>query len=499
MRIRTLTIKGSIISMVGVVFGFVNTTILQPLVLNVAQIGLLRVVLSYSTLLSTIFSLGYNQVAAHVFPKMFKKDNKQGGFVAISAFIFLVGFFLSLITFLILKNEMASASEINMDWYVWSIIPIVFFMLVYNILDGYQVQLKKPLVGLFLKEVGFRLMVSFLFGLMLLGIFNFNQIFWLYSVALISPGLILFFIVLKNGELSFKMPTKATWQMVKPVVFSTMLYGALNNSTYILLREIDIVMLKQLAGLEETGIYSTLFYFGLMVSIPARSLKRASWSHLSFAWENNDLKEIGDIYQKSSLNQLIVGCFVFLMIWLNIDYIFDLMPRGDEFKVGKNVVLFIGLYNVLNMGMGVSSEIILTSKYYKLNFLMSIGLVLLIGSFNLWLIPEYGAVGAAIGTFMAFVIYNLVRYFFLWITFGLQPFKWMNALILIVVVAIYFLGSYWKTLLEIDNTILAATINSVGITFLFGLFVLTVKPSDDIADRLHVYSAKLLGLFKSKD
>lgn len=484
--------------MIGVVFGFLNTTILQPLVLSVAQIGLLRVVLSYSTLLSTIFSLGYNQVAAHVFPKMFGKDKKHGGFIAISAFIFIIGFALSLITFFILKDEMASASEINMEWYVWSIVPIVFFMLAYNVLDGYQVQLKKPLKGLFLKEVGFRLMVSFLFGLMLLGAFNFNQLFWLYSLALISPGLILFFIVLKNGELSFKLPTKDTWKLVKPVVFSTMFYGALNNSTYILLREIDVVMLKQLAGLEETGIYSTLFYFGLMVSIPSRSLKRASWSHLSFAWEKNDLKEIGDIYQKSSLNQLIIGGFVFLMIWLNIDYIFDLMPRGDEFRVGKDVVLFIGLYNVLNMGVGVSSEIILTSKYYKLNFLMSIGLVLLIGSFNFWLIPEYGAVGAAIGTFMAFVIYNLVRYIFLWVTFGLQPFKWMNAIILLVVFVIYIIGSYWKAFIVFDNTIMSLIINSVGVTLLFTLFVIVVKPSDDIADRLHVYSSKLLKFFKSK-
>lgn len=479
--------------MIGVVFGFVNTTILQPLVLNIAQIGLLRVILSYSTLLSTIFSLGYNQVAAHVFPKMHDPDSKHRGFLFISFSIMLLGFLLSLGVFYVLKTEIVQGSEINLETYVFAIVPIVFFMLLYNFLDGYQVQLKKPLQGTFLKEIIFRVFVSLIFLSILFNWLDFENAFWLYSVALMSPGILLLFFVFFQAELDLKLPTSDTWKAVRPIVIPTMLYGALNNSTYILLRELDIVMLKELGGLSETGIYSTLFYFGLLVSIPSRSLRRASWSSLAFAWEKNDLDQIQDIYRKSCLNQLILGGLLFLGVWLNVDFILGLMPNGAKFEEGKLVVLFIGLLNLVNMGIGVNSEIILTSKYYKLNFIMSLSLVFLIFVLNLYFIPKMGAVGAGIGTFLAFCIYNLVRIFFLKAKFRFQPFSWRTLLVIGIIGFVYFASSLYLQFAKplIESTFINLIINSIIISSVYIGLVRILKPSKELNDRANFWLEKM--------
>ena len=45
-----------------------------------------------------------------------------------------------------------------------------------------------------------------------------------------------------------------------------------------------------------TGIYYTLFYYGIFVSIPARPLKRISTAVLAEAWKNNDILKKKNLY-----------------------------------------------------------------------------------------------------------------------------------------------------------------------------------------------------------
>ncbi|HRG60054.1 MAG TPA: polysaccharide biosynthesis protein, partial [Bacteroidia bacterium] len=55
-------IQNTIISYIGIIIGFVNVLILQPIMLSADEIGLTRILFSIATLFATIFPLGLNGV-----------------------------------------------------------------------------------------------------------------------------------------------------------------------------------------------------------------------------------------------------------------------------------------------------------------------------------------------------------------------------------------------------------------------------------------------------
>jgi O-antigen/teichoic acid export membrane protein len=106
----------------------------------------------------------------------------------------------------------------------------------------------------------------------------------------------------------------------------------------------------------------------------------------------------------------------------NIDSIFALMPKGEIYQAGKWVVIIVGAGKLVDMLFGPSSEIIIYSKYYSFNILLIILLSAVIITSNNLLIPRFGIEGAAMGTAITMIIFNSVKFVFIWARMGLQPF-----------------------------------------------------------------------------
>src|SRR5204862_4625472 len=107
----------------------------------------------------------------------------------------------------------------------------------------------------------------------------------------------------------------------------------------------------------------------------------------------------------------------------NLDSLFQLMPKGDTYEAGKWVVIIVGAGKLVDMIFGPSSEIIVYSKYYWFNIILIIVLAVVIVTANNLLIPAYGIEGAALGTALTLIIFNLVKFVFIWIKIKLQPFS----------------------------------------------------------------------------
>ena len=78
------------------------------------------------------------------------------------------------------------------------------------------------------------------------------------------------------------------------------------------------------------------------------------------------MRHIETIYKKSALNLFIIGSFLLLGIWANIDSIFSLLPKSDIYAQGKWVVLLIGLGRVADMMTGLNTEILVNSKTFAM-------------------------------------------------------------------------------------------------------------------------------------
>jgi O-antigen/teichoic acid export membrane protein len=202
---------------------------------------------------------------------------------------------------------------------------------------------------------------------------------------------------------------------------------------------------------------------------------------LAESWRNNDLEHIAEIYTKSALNLLIVGLFLFLGIWCNIDSIFQLIPNSAIYQQGKFVVLMVGLYSLFDMATGLNSEILKNSPLYKydLGFYIIRFIILLIT--NLILIPIYSYNGAALAMLVSIIVYNLVKFVFIKQKLNFQPFNLSTLKITLLGLFTYgstlllpvFTGSFMMLLMNI-------LIKSLGICIIFGGGVLLLNVSEDL-------------------
>ncbi|MCY7350055.1 MAG: polysaccharide biosynthesis C-terminal domain-containing protein [Cytophagaceae bacterium] len=205
------------------------------------------------------------------------------------------------------------------------------------------------------------------------------------------------------------------------------------------------------------------------------------------------------MHQKAALNQMLIGIFLFLGLWCNIDDLFGLMAKGDVYRAGKYVVLFLSLSKLIDMSAGLSSEIMAFSNYYRLATAFVLLLAMLTFASNIWLIPIYGITGAAAATAVTILIYSGLRGAFVWWKFHLLPFTRRTLLGLGIGVATYFvviwipaLGTgYWGTLLTI-------AVRSALITTLFGGLVLLTNVSPDINATLRALWKRAWNLVPSR-
>ena len=176
-------------------------------------------------------------------------------------------------------------------------------------------------------------------------------------------------------------------------------------------------------------MYSIAFYFGTLVVIPSRTLLRISGTLIADAFKRGDLETITIISEKVVSISLLLLLFLFGGIWININNILKIL--GPDYADGKWVIFFIGLGYLIDMATGTNGHIISYSRYYRMALWLLLILVGIVVVLMLLLIPTWGIVGAAAAIALAFLIYNFMKFLFVKIKFGMQPFTFKFLLVLL--------------------------------------------------------------------
>jgi hypothetical protein len=53
--------------------------------------------------------------------------------------------------------------------------------------------------------------------------------------------------------------------------------------------------------------------------------------------KDKDIKNTNVLCKKVSLHQLLIACFIFALIWINIDFVFAIIPNGDIYAKGSGL------------------------------------------------------------------------------------------------------------------------------------------------------------------
>jgi O-antigen/teichoic acid export membrane protein len=251
------------------------------------------------------------------------------------------------------------------------------------------------------------------------------------------------------------------------------------------LQRIDGILVNAVYNESLTGIYTTTFYFGTLVLIPGRVVNRISHTLISDALSVRDLGKVDDIYRKTSLVQWLLGLALLAGLWVHLDNIFRLLP--EEFAAGRWVIIWIGLGNLVRMSGGAVDGIIAYSKYYRINTLLVVLLLVLTVAFVWLLLGPYGISGAAFGTFGAVMVFHLARTLFVWKVFHIQPFGLQHFYALLLAIVAVFLTSWLPFTV---NLLLDLLLRSLLFVLIFGVPVYLLKLSPALNQYLEKFLPK---------
>jgi O-antigen/teichoic acid export membrane protein len=126
------------------------------------------------------------------------------------------------------------------------------------------------------------------------------------------------------------------------------------------------------------------------------------------------------------------------LIGFNLPLIMSFIPKGEIYQQGTWVVLIIGLGKVIEVIGLLAYPIISNSNYYTYGFISSVVNIFIAILFNYLLIPIYGINGAAIATFLTFVVSMVIQIGVVYIKVGIQPFTGEH--LKTILVALFSLG-----------------------------------------------------------
>jgi O-antigen/teichoic acid export membrane protein len=256
-----------------------------------------------------------------------------------------------------------------------------------------------------------------------------------------------------------------------------MLYMIIAGSGSSIANKIDIGMITSKISLSGTGIYTIAFFIAAFIEVPTRSIFQITTPFAIDAIKNNEHAKLDSLYKRVALNQFVIAGFLFLLIWINVDNLYKIMPHGDLYSNGKYVIFFIGLSKVFDAATGINASILNYSKYYYYTLYFIFVLAALAFFNNLVFIKMYGITGAAIATAISIFLYNIILVIFVKLKLKTQPVTFKTLIALIVFFVIFYINTIIP---HFQNVIIDASIRSVIITGLFSFLVLKLKISSDI-------------------
>jgi len=418
----------------GILIGAFNILWLYPKFLSPEEIGLTRVIIDVALILAALAQFGIPNIADKFFAHYKDEQRKHKGFLLLLLVFPLLGLIIVSIIFLFLKpfwiDAYSKHSPLLIDYFYY-IIPLAFFIMYENVLEAYSRVHYRIVVPTMIREIFLRLIMTAGVILFFYDFITLKQLILVITLSyFIAVVLLVFYIRVLNKLYIFSENPFRDRDKVKEIIF----YGGfifLGGAWGLIAAKIDMLMLSSFKDLAITGIYSIAFFIGTVIEIPRRSISQITTPFISQAWKDNDMSMIKSIYVKTSINLLVAGILLFLLVWCNITYIFEIMPNGEEYKIGKYVVLLIGIAKLIDMSTGVNSEIILTSSYYRFNFLVIILNSIFLVTVNYLLIPVYGMMGAALCIVITLLMANIIRSLFIYIKFKIQPFGLQNLWVVI--------------------------------------------------------------------
>ncbi|HNL06229.1 MAG TPA: polysaccharide biosynthesis C-terminal domain-containing protein [Chitinophagales bacterium] len=486
-NIKQQSLYYAVISYVGVILGALSTLIIQPRLLSPEIIGLLGTISDAAFLLVPLVKFGADAILVRYYFVFADVPN------AISTlFYWVVKRLLWSIAIFIPVYLLASPyieilfreKSILFVKYIYWVIPLTIALVFYSVIEAYT-QIKKYTTALvFVREIALRLGIVSLILLFYYQLIALNFLV-AYYVILHIVLLVLLLVFLKSKNiLSINIAAIDTNKMPDILKYSILI--TVGGICGIAVTKIDSLLITKYLGLAQNGIYRISFFISVMIEIPGHALKQLVAPLVAQYAQEKNKEALETLYKRVSNNQLLIGVGLFLIIWFNIDMLFQIMPNGNIYAIGKDVFFWVGLAKLFDLATGNNEEIIAYSSYYT--WALSVGIILIIVTIvtNSILIPQYGIVGAAFATSLTIVAYNLTKLIIIYIKFGILPISLKTLYCVGIGLFTWFVSNQLSIIVS-GNPFIDIIVQSLFILIVYGVLVYYFKISQDVNNIVEKY------------
>ena len=467
-----------LISYVGIALGYVNKGLLFLIILSTEQIGLINLLVTVGTLFAQFANLGTVYSTWKFFPYFKNEENKHHGFLPFILRIVWIGIFLCTLTFVLFRPEVQALygerSSAFTDYY-FMVLPIGISTVLYLVVEIYLRALYKNTLAVFALEIGLRVALTILLALLFFKVIDFHWFVILQSFSYLIPVTILAVYLIKLGEFNVSWKTVDISKRFRKIIRNFSAFNYINTLGIVFVHSLDVMMIAYYLGLEATGVYTTVVFLASALQVPYKSVLRVSSPLVADHWKRREMDKMQQLYTKVSSVALIIGLAPFLVIWLNIDFLFSFLK--PEFLPGVWVFFFLMMGRLLDMYFGINGSIFVTSKKYKYDIVFTLLLIGIVYGLNTVFIPKWGIAGAAISTSLSLIVYNVGRLIFVWKAYNLQPFAWSQFKVIGLALVTLFAGMWVSDTLNLGTwTDVFVQLSIVGILFILPILIFRLDP-----------------------
>lgn len=429
------SLKNITITYLGFAFGAINTLFLYTQILPDEYYGLVTFILASGTILMPLLAFGVHNTMVKFYSNY--KDTEKDGFLTLMLITPLLGILpVAILTFLFYEQVGDLVSEVNpmVKEYVWYVFLVGLSMGYFEVFYAWCKVHLKSVFGNFMKEVFGRIGVSILLLLLYFEVITLDDFFkFLVGLYLLRTVIVkIYAYSIRFPKIDFKFPSNT-----KEILGYSFLI-ILGGSAAIILLEIDKVMINQFIKIENVAYYGVATYIATVIIVPARAMHQITYPLTAELLNSGNHFELETLYRKTSLTLFIASGILFVLIILNIDDLYLLLP--ESYRDGFSIIFLIGLAKVFDSLLGNNNSILYNSQYYKTVLVFGICLALLTILLNFFLIPQFGLEGAALASFISIFIFNLAKLVFVKLKFGFLPFSkaTIKVLVTLILVSVLF-------------------------------------------------------------
>lgn len=469
------SLNNTLVLFLGFGIGGINVLFLYTHFLEAEYFGLITFLLSSANMIMPLLVFGMQHTIIKFFSSYKVKEQQDNFLLTTLVLPMMVIIPLSILGIVFYHQiaEFLARENIIIKKYTYTIFFTSIFMGYFEVFYAWSRVQLKSVFGNFIKEVFARACVSLLLFAVYFDLLNEEQ--FVYAVVIVY---LLRMIIMKLYAFYLYFP-KVKWvglpQNMREIM-SFSFYIIMAGSAGTILLEIDKFMIPQLKHIAEVAYYSVGVYIASVIGIPSRAMQQIINPITAKELNNNNLEEVENLYQKSSLNLLIVGGLLFLLINTNIIELYKLIDK-PEYAVGVYVVLMISVSELIKLALGTNGAILTNSRYYKILFYYAIGMAVSVIILNRIFIELLGIQGAALATLLVVAVFSALKILYVHIKMKMQPFTRKTVILLLLIGGLFLVFNF----IELPfYAVLNILLKSMMITIIFIAVVLKLSLSEDL-------------------